>query len=355
MFNKIIYPAKWLRILYHVLFWVFAYFIYSFLYGRISGSQEVSYVLMLFSFPVYITVTYIVLYYIIPNYLFKKRYKAFFVSSFYLIMGAAFIELSVIYYITIAPDPIILGSHESQVISVKSMDIYLRLLGLFGIVFFASSVKLLKHWYNMQRVNQMLAKEKLEAELNFLKSQVHPHFLFNTLNNLYALTLKKSDQSPEVVLKLSEMLDYMLYQCNEDKISLDKEIKLINNYISLEKLRFSDKADIDAQFSGRTANKFIAPMILFPLVENCFKHGLSADTKGGWIKIMLVIEKDNIRFELNNSKPQKSSKKQEEVGKGIGLNNVIKRLDLIYPDKYKLDISDKENSYGCLLTLDLTE
>ena len=134
-------------------------------------------------------------------------------------MGAVFVELIFIYYFVVFQNPLFFGSAPVEKISVKSMDIYLRLIGLLGIIFFASSVKLLKHWYRIQRVNQMLAKEKLEAELNFLKSQVHPHFLFNTLNNLYALTLKKSEQSPEVVLKLSEMLDYMLYQCNEEKIS----------------------------------------------------------------------------------------------------------------------------------------
>jgi LytS/YehU family sensor histidine kinase len=200
----------------------------------------------------------------------------------------------------------------------------------------------------------MLAREKLEAELNFLKSQVHPHFLFNTLNNLYALTLKKSNKSPDVVLKLSEMLDYMLYQCNEDKISLDKEIKLIENYISLEQLRFSNNVELTFDVEGKTANISIAPMILFPLVENCFKHGISIDTKKGWIKIELSVNQDELTFEVSNSKPPQTIKKQEEVSKGIGLKNVKKRLELIYPDKHKLDIAEKENSFECKLILELT-
>jgi hypothetical protein len=324
---------------------------FSFFYGRISENPEASFIFMIYSFPVYITATYLAMYYIIPRYLLQKKYKAFIVSS----LGAAFIELAFIYYFVIFQNPLFFGGDPIDEISVKSLDIYLRLLGLLGIVFFASSVKLLKHWYNMQRVNQMLVKEKLEAELNFLKSQVHPHFLFNTLNNLYALTLKKSEQSPEVVLKLSEMLDYMLYQCNEDKISLDKEIKLIKNYISLEQLRFSDRVDIKFDITGRTSNNFIAPMILFPLIENCFKHGISIDTKTGWIKIKLSVDRNELLYEVSNSKPQPDVEKKEEISKGIGLKNVQKRLELIYPQRHDLQISEKENSFSCILKLELSD
>ena len=351
--NAFISPPKWLRITYHVIFWLCTYLFFSFFYGRISGSQHASFFLMLYSFPVYITATYLVMYYIIPKFLLQKRYKAFFVSSFYLIMGAVFIELIFIYYFVVFQNPLFFGSAPVEKISVTSLDIYLRLIGLLGIIFFASSVKLLKHWYKIQRVNQMLAKEKLEAELNFLRSQVHPHFLFNTLNNLYALTLKKSEKSPDVVLKLSEMLDYMLYQCNEDKISLDKEIKLIENYISLEQLRFSNNLDLIFKVNGKTGDMSIAPVILFPLVENCFKHGISNDTKRGWIKIELSVIKQELTFSVSNSKPQQTIKKQDEVGKGIGLKNVKKRLELIYPDKHTLDISDKGNYFECNLKLEL--
>jgi two-component system LytT family sensor kinase len=354
--NTFISPSKSLRITFHVIFWICAYMFFSFFYGRISGNPQASFILMLYSFPVYISATYLAMYYIIPRYLLQKRYKSFLVSSFYLIMGAAFLELALIIYFIVVTDPILIGGEQPMnEVSTNSLDIYLRLLGLMGIIFFASSVKLLKHWYNIQRVNQMLAKEKLEAELNFLKSQVHPHFLFNTLNNLYALTLKKSEKSPDVVLKLSEMLDYMLYQCNEEKISLEKEIKLIENYISLEQLRFSDKVDIAVDINGRTINKLIAPMILFPLIENCFKHGISNDTKNGWIIIKLSVDRNELLFKVSNSKPQNSAVKQKEISKGIGLTNVKKRLQLIYPNKHKLDIIEKDNSFSCTLILDLID
>jgi LytS/YehU family sensor histidine kinase len=293
------------------------------------------------------------MYFIIPNYLLQKKYKAFIVSSFYLIVGAAFIELAFIYYFIVFQNPLFLDSVKE--ISIKSLDIYLRLLGMLGIVFFASSVKLLKHWYGMQRTNQQLVQEKLEAELNFLKSQVHPHFLFNTLNNLYALTLKKSDQSPEVVLKLSEMLDYMLYQTNEEQISLDKEIQLIENYIALEKLRYGDKVNIEMDVEGRAANILIPPMILFPLVENCFKHGISNDTKSGWIKMKMEVDRSRLSFDVSNSKPPRRDDDMQEVSKGIGLKNVRKRLELIYPNKHSLEISDDESAFSCSLNIKLSD
>ena len=160
-----------------------------------------------------------------------------------------------------------LTSQFSTRIQPASLDIYLRLVGIYAVVFLAASIKLLKHWYTMQKKNQQLAKEKLEAELNMLKAQVHPHFLFNTLNNLYALTLKKSEKSPEVVLKLSEILDFMLYHSNKDFVELEREIKLVNNYIDLEKLRYGDRLEIDFDIEAIPAINVQRRWLFFRLLK----------------------------------------------------------------------------------------
>ena len=182
------------RISQHVLFWVFVILFYTFVYGRMTGNYYATFVHLMFTFPIYLATTYFTIYYVIPKFLFKKNYKAVIVSAIYMVLGSAFCEIMIILFFIVTPDykwPF----GNIGVLDSTMLDIYLRLIGIFIVVFFAASIKLLKYWYNSQRMNQLLAQQKLEAELNFLKSQVHPHFLFNTLNNLYALTLKKSSKA----------------------------------------------------------------------------------------------------------------------------------------------------------------
>ncbi|MFC2135360.1 sensor histidine kinase [Bacteroidota bacterium] len=342
------------RILLHVLFWAFVILFYTFVYGRMAGNYFAVFVHLVVTLPVYLATTYFTLYYIIPKFLFNKNYKAVIVSAIYMVLGAAFIEILIFLYFIVTPaDFFVFG--EIKLLNPSILDIYLRLIGIFIVVFFAASIKLLKHWYNSQRMNQLLTQQKLEAELNFLKSQVHPHFLFNTLNNLYALTLKKSDKSPEVVLKLSEMLDYMLYECNTDKIALKKEMKLIKNYISLEQLRYGERLEVNLNISGSISGKAIAPMILFPFVENSFKHGVSRNTGEAWIDIKLETDKNNLKFNISNGKPKIKPEKNSETGEGIGLNNVKQRLHLLYPENSRLDIVDEEKKFSVMLQLDLNE
>ena len=151
-------------------------------------------------------------------------------------------------------------------------------VAIYPVTFVAVAIKLLKYWYANQQAQQVLTQQKLQAELKFLKTQIHPHFLFNTLNNLYALTLKKSERAPEMVLKLSELINYMLYECASDDVPLTKEVKFIRNYGDIEKMRYGDKLDIDIRVTGDVNDRKIAPLVLLPFVENCFKHGASRRT-----------------------------------------------------------------------------
>ncbi len=339
-------PSKPLRVLLHILLWVCVLFFYTFFYGRLSGNTYYSFLYLLYTFPLYIGATYITLYIIIPKFLLKKDYKNFIITSIYLMLGIAYLEILITICLIVFPisfvPPDILAPFKPD-----SLDVYLRLLGIYFIVFLASSIKLLKHWYLIQKKNQQLSKEKLQAELNMLKSQVHPHFLFNTLNNLYALTLKGSDKSPEIVLKLSEILDFMLYHSNKDFVLLEREIKLIMNYIELEKLRHGEKLQINFNIDGNTTGKFVAPMVIFPLVENCFKHGVSKSIQKSWINLKLNVSPIDLFFIAENSKGVAPYEKKG----GLGLENLRKRLDLIYDEEYKLDIEEKERSFKATLNL----
>ena len=194
-------------------------------------------------------------------------------------------------------------------------------------------------------------KEKLTAELQLLKAQVHPHFLFNTLNNLYALTLRKSDGAPEMVLKLSGLLSYMLYECNATEVPLEKEIRMLENYVDLEKLRYGSRLDVSLNFTGDIRGKTITPLLLIPFVENAFKHGSSEQLEQAWISLDLAVEGNRMSFKLVNSKDANES--PGGGAGGIGLVNVRKRLELIHANNYELKITPQEETFLVYLSLEL--
>jgi two-component system, LytTR family, sensor kinase len=353
-FNFLNPATRTVRILEHIVFWCAALLLFTFIYGRISSNFYGAFIFQLFTLPIYLLATYFTLYLIIPKYLLTKKYKKLLIAAYYLILGSAYLEILLTIYLLVIP-PAFLTIKNMGPLKATSLDIYMRLIGIYAVVFFASIIKLIKNWYNIQTRNQELQKEKLEAELNFLKSQVHPHFLFNTLNNLYALTLKKSEKSPEIVLKLSEILDYMLYESKEGNTILDKEIKLIKNYITLEELRFGNRLKINIDINGNTTRLKIAPLILFPFVENSFKHGVSKTNESAEIEIKINVEENILLFEVKNSKPKSIIKNEVQKGNGIGLQNITKRLNLLYKDSHWLEIKDTSESYYVKLKIDLRE
>lgn len=178
--------------------------------------------------------------------------------------------------------------------------------------------------------------EKLEAELKFLKSQINPHFLFNALNNIYTLTVIKSDQAPDNLLKLSGMLRYMLYDCKADRVPLQKEIEYLRHYIDLNLLKDSRGLNVEVDLDESQPQLSIAPMLLIPFVENAFKHSKVEDLDKGWIKIKLETADDHILFKVQNSIPD-SHYTKDQAG-GIGLQNVRRQLELVYPGRHELTI-----------------
>jgi LytS/YehU family sensor histidine kinase len=203
-----------------------------------------------------------------------------------------------------------------------------------------------KFYKDQQRYLQ-LNEQKKSTELTTLKHQLNPHFLFNTLNNLYALSINKSDEAPEVIAKLSEMLDYMLYGCNDTYVALQKEIELIENYLALEKMRYGKRVTI--QFDKKVeADVKIAPLILLTFIENAFKHGVSQELKEADIHIQIVLEGNYIHFDITNS----IAKNKVAIDKeSIGLANVKKQLELIYGRDYSLDIKEAKERFNVYLKL----
>ncbi len=210
---------------------------------------------------------------------------------------------------------------------------------------------IMREWLKSQHERSELQNKTLQSELNFLKSQINPHFLFNTLNNLYALTLKKSDLAPEIVLKLSEMMRYMLYECNESQVYLRKEINCMKNYLELEKLRQGKKFEIIFELEGEVQNQKIAPLLFIPFLENSFKHGLSNQLGDGYVHIKMLVQQDVVETYIENSKPPTMPSKTGPKSGGIGLVNVKRRLDLLYPNAHELEINNHPNTYSVYLKI----
>src|SRR5436190_11330333 len=219
------------------------------------------------------------------------------------------------------------------------------------VVGFALAIKLLKRWYRKQKETDQLVREKINAELQLLKAQVHPHFLFNTLNNIYSCVLNESDKAPEMIKKLSSLLHYILNDCNRQLVPLNKELSMIQDYIALEQIRYGDRLNLNLHIQGTAKNKMMSPLMLIPFVENSFKHGTSRMLTHPWVRLDIQIEKDLLEFKLSNNKPENNN---ESPGKkGIGLNNVKKRLQLLYPETHSLKIVESDMSFEVFMRIAL--
>ena len=211
-----------------------------------------------------------------------------------------------------------------------------------------TALLLMFRFYKNQQKYLKLNEQKKTAELTALKHQLNPHFLFNTLNNLYALAIKKSDQTPDVIEKLSEILDYMLYRTSDTFVSLQKEIELIENYLSLEKIRYGKRVDISFKKDIESDVK-IAPLLLLTFIENAFKHGVTQELDKAKILIRITTKNNRVLFNIKNSKPKSVSENKDEPC--IGLDNVKKQLELLYPNQYELIVDDSNDFYAVTLNL----
>jgi len=211
-------------------------------------------------------------------------------------------------------------------------------------------IKFFKLWTIKQRDWMRAQEEKITAELQLLKAQVHPHFLFNTLNNIYSFSMEGSPKTPGLILKLSSLLSYMLYDCKAEEVRLEKEIEIMKNYIDLEKERYGNKIEISWSVEGDIMDKFIAPLIMLPILENAFKHGVSEQIEKPWLSVDISEKHNTLRCKIANSKNEYVPYNHN----GIGINNVKKRLEFIYAGKHELKINDEGNFFVISMLVKLT-
>lgn len=212
-------------------------------------------------------------------------------------------------------------------------------------------IRFFKLWTIKQREWMNAQQEKMTAELQLLKAQVHPHFLFNTLNNIYSFSLLNSAKTPQLILKLSSLLSYMLYDCKAEEVRLEKEIEIMENYIDLESERYGDKIEISWNVEGDVKNEFISPLLMLPFLENAFKHGISEQIEKCWLSVDISVKKNALLFKVANSK----NEFVHYSTNGIGINNVKKRLNLIYPHRHEIRINDEGNFFVVSLLVKLTQ
>ncbi|MET0462162.1 MAG: histidine kinase [Chitinophagaceae bacterium] len=355
--------ARKYRLRRHLTFWIswwlFQGFLYSFvaMYSAQAFLERLplSVLESLFFLPVHMFLSYSLMYFVIPRYILKQKYlmSAVWVAILALTAGA----LSAAISLTIVEPVRQATSGRAYFVPPRApwLSIHLSLMaGLRGgltIAGVAAAIKLMKSLYLKEQRNLQLQKENAESQLQLLKAQVHPHFLFNTLNNIYSYTQNTSPEASRLVTGLSDLLRFILYECNQPLVPLSKELKMIRDYVELEKVRYGNELDLHVDIPENTNNLQIAPLLILPLIENSFKHGTSRILEQPWINLQITIKGDMMRMKLMNGKSAES--RISESASGIGVKNVEKRLSLLYPNKYDLMITNDDDVFIVNLKVDL--
>lgn len=359
--KKILFDKRY-RVLAHFLFWGLYLFVFC-----LASTNDLNSLHIGIETAVVLTVpnllyTYVVLYVLVPG-LIKGKYGRFFIG--YCLWAFAGMIINFMYrrFVLIPirtghPDPARLDSTAyHQVFAIFSFVV------MNTVAMFAVFIHMFKHWYfenqqklrverekaEAERLRAEAEREMVRAELELLKAQLHPHFLFNTLNNLYALVLKQSDKAPDMLMRLSGILSYVLYESNVPEVLLSQEIRICRDYVALESERYGERLDISMTFDGDIAERKIAPMLFQPFIENAFKHGTSEQLGNVWISIDLSVQDDQLLFRVINSRQPDA----HAAGQGLGIANVRKRLALLYPGRSTLTAIPRDEEFILTLQIDL--
>lgn len=329
-------------ILRHLLFWtvVVTYFAWGF---GLQQNPVRSFINASLFLPGFFIMVYSLLYVLVPRFLLKRKFLSFFTGLFVVV------AICSLYSILMQ-----LSINTSRDFRGMTLSVGRNVLPFLHVGGIALSIKLLKHWYLQRQQTLEAERQKTAAELKLLKAQLHPHFLFNTLNNLYAHTLEGSPKSPEIVMKLSELLRFMIYESNTPKIPLTKEIHHLESYVTLEKLRYGNRLDLSFTISGDVGKYQIAPFLLLPFLENAFKHGTSKQLDLCWISLNIFMEGSTLNFKLVNSIDADTTGEKDGPG-GLGLSNTRKRLELLYKNNHVFETKLLEDVYVVDLRITLEE
>jgi two-component system LytT family sensor kinase len=329
----------------HVFFWTLVFGVWYFLRYQDYASTGIAVTVTLIKILDLALMVYITNYVLIPLLFYRKKYFWFVLAFILMVVASSTLKMMILGRVT--------GDIQMATLSgnLKSR-IYDNVIPHFFLVIAGAAIKLMVDYTKLQQRMAETAREKAEAELNFLKSQINPHFLFNSLNSVYFLIDKKNTEARESLHKFSDMLRYQLYELNGAKIPIEREVIYLRDYVDLQKLRKDEHYSVAFSSSPSVKGFAIEPLLLVPFVENAFKHVSHFSSKTNYIKLDMQRENGHFTFTAENSK--ESTKTTEKPG-GIGLVNVKRRLELLYPGKYQLSIQNDAEKYKVKLTLELEE
>lgn len=336
------------RLYAHLLFWVAYYFYRVYMYIEY---YEYSPITQFVELPVKMAVVYMHMYFLMPRLLSHKKY-------FYYGIGL----ISLVFVATVVQSEVIRGMIASGIYHFNPDLLYsprkfsATASHITMILFVTSAIKILKDQYLQQQKVQQMERQRLRNELTFLKTQINPHFFFNTLNNLYSLVLNKSDKAADTILKLSSLMEYVIYESDKKLVTLASEVKHLNDYVDLEKLRFGTELKLEMTLPEQDQNHQIPPMLLIPLVENCFKHG--KPDKGGQFIIVIKgeIKGKYLHFSTYNTKaPHPVASGRHTPNYGVGMKNVMRRIELIYGKRADFRMKELTESFALTVQLPLEE
>ncbi len=334
------------RIFLHILFWLFSYFIFSQIF---KISDEVTRIDYIFSGLFHLSLlfgVYINLVLLMPKLFGKKKYLIYFTSL------AATIFLSIILNLITfdwLADFVFPGYYFVSHFDFLEIGTFIAIY-----ILITTLLKLSQSWFQLQEANKRITrieKENIKSELNALKAQINPHFLFNSLNVIYSQAIKKSSKTPDAIIHLSDILRYVIYDSTKDKVSIKTEIKLIEDYIELQKFRIDTTSSIKFEHKLQDDNCKITPMLLLPLVENSFKHGIKGELDHTFVNIKLEANINNILFEIENNKGIGETI-ENDGNSGIGIANIRQRLNLLYTNKHKFEIEESPTIFKVNMILD---
>lgn len=296
-----------------------------------------------FTLPMLLIPTYFIALFVVPRYLVTSKWPQF-------VLWIIVVTV-VVFFARIKWAELINYLESGRYFRMPVDKMLKNIIRDYAIIALAVCIYVIGDYRKKQKLNAQLYRAKAEAEIKLLKGQLHPHFLFNSLNNIYSLALSKSDQTADSILKLTELLEYLLYRANQDRVPLSREVDLLRHYTDLEKLRYGDKLSVSMEIALHRDAVQVPPLILLPFAENCFKHG--GPGTDGIFRIAMTLHTDekNLTFHISNSKRKR--REEHAANGGIGLQNLRQRLQLLYPGRHHLEITDEQDTFSVQLHLAL--
>jgi len=335
------------RMLQHILFWSISLYLLL-LNFQASSTLATTDIIYTGIFSVFlIAAVYINISVLIPKLFQNERYLIYLIT---LLLTISIIVFTQIFLFDNIVEILFPGYYLISYIAYwETLNYFIVFVGVTSLLHFSKS------WFLFKESEAVLIetqKKKTEAELVALKNQINPHFLFNSLNSIYSLVLKKSDNAPEALIKLSDTMRFIIYESNNERVELSKEIDFVKSYIELQKLRMSAKDILTFKVSGNYDQQKIAPLLLIPIIENCFKYGIKGEVESSFVIIKILLKESTLSLHTKNNIGHIDNIEKQK-SKGTGLLNLKQRLELIYPEKYQLDINENFDNFSVNLTIEL--